>query len=236
MGGIAGGRFHATNQNTGDIKGCDNKGAITVDFDSAVSNTAVGGIIGWPGAEATNPPAVVENCNNTGNITISGSGKGRFAGLCGGTGRVRNCTSRADVTVNSCDPASVAALGVGFHSQAHETTGLTLEGTLTAKTAVAGLGGLFGNQGNVEEDGVTYGNNIDVSLVFGSGTTKYGLVIGLYNTSSSSKKVVTGTTSAPIKVRGSVNGTAVTSSNYSGYLCSGGASVSNKSVNAAFWE
>lgn len=234
VGGIAGGRFHSANQNNGDIRNCDNKGTITVDFDSAVSNTAVGGIMGWPGTEAQNPPSVVENCNNTGNIIISGAGKGRFAGLLGGTGRVRNSSSKADITINSANSASVAALGVGFHSQAHETTGLVLEGKLTANTAMAGLGGLYGNQGNVEENGATCDNYIDVTMVFGNGVTKYGLIIGLYN--SGNKTVVTGTTAKPIKVRGSINGTAITSSNYTSYLCNGGAAENYKSVNAALWE
>ena len=234
VGGIIGGRFHSTNQNTGDVRGCDNKGNITIDFDSAVSNTTAGGIAGWPGAEALNPPAVIENCNNTGSITVSGAGKGRFAGLTGGTGRIRNCTSRADVTINSTNSASVAALGVGFHSQSHETVGLTIEGTITAKTALAGLGGLFGNQGNVEENGATNDNCIDASLVFGSGVTKYGLIIGVYN--SGNKTVVTGTAEKPVKVRGSINGTTVNSSNYTSYLCNGGASENYKSVKAAFWE
>lgn len=234
IGGIAGGRCHAAGQNTGSVSDCHNKGAISLDFDSAVSNTAVGGIMGWPGAESQNPPAVIENCSNTGGITVSGSGKGRFGGLTGGTGRVVNCSSKADITVNSTNSGSVAALGMAFHSQAHDANGLTLEGTITANTAMAGIGGLFGNQGNVEESGKTYGNDIDVTLVFGSETTKYGLIIGLYN--SGNKNVVTGTAAKPVRVRGSVNGTAVTSANYSSFLCHGGVAEPYKSVNAAFWE
>ena len=234
VGGITGGGFHSVNQTGANIKSCNNSGAISVDTDAAQSNSAVGGIVGWLGVESTDLVAKIENCANTGNVTIKGAGKGRFAGICGGTANVVDCTNNATVTIKSTNSSSVAALGLGFHTQAHTVSGCTLEGSVVAECKIDGAGGLYGGQGNVAEEGKTYGNNVNATITTTDDTKNIGLVVG--KISSGSYVVVLGTDTAPIKVKGTVNSTALTSENYVDYLFNGGASVKNKSVKAAFWN
>lgn len=235
VGGIAGHGYNAKDQNAMSIKSCTNSGAITVDFDVQKSNTTIGGIVGWLGVEGTALTMTVENCANTGNITISGTGKGRFGGISGGTANVINCTNNATVTVNSADKASVAALGLGFHTQAHQVYGNTFEGALAVNCQLDGAGGLYGGQGNVAEDGSkTYNNSINATINAAATTTNVGLVVGKFSTGTN--VTVLGSAGQPIKVKGAVNGIAITGENYTSYLYNGGNAVDNKSVNAVFWE
>ena len=236
VGGIAGHGYNAgSSQNAMSIKNCTNSGAITVDFDIQKSNTTIGGIVGWLGVESAALTMTVEGCSNTGNITVSGTGKGRFGGISGGLAIMKNCTNNATVTVNTADKASVAGLGMGFHTQGREVYGNTIEGTLAVNCQIDGAGGLYGGQGNAAEDGSkTYDNNVNATINADALTTNVGLVVGKFSTGTA--VVALGSNEHPIKVKGSVNGIAITGENYSSYLYNGGNAVDNKSVNAVFWE
>lgn len=237
VGGIAGHGYNAANQNAMSIKDCVNTGAITVDYDIQKSNTTIGGIVGWLGVESNALTMTVDGCSNTGNITISGTGKGRFGGISGGTANVMNCTNNATMTVNSADAASVAALGIGFHTQAHNVYGNTFEGTLAVNCKIDGAGGMYGGQGNAAEDGSkTYNNNVNATINTDATTTNVGLVVGKFSTGTTNAAVVLGTAGQPIKVKGKVNGIDITAENFANYLFNGGNAVDNKTVNAAFWE
>lgn len=233
VGGISGGGFHSKDQTNSSFKSCDNKGNITLDFDVAKSNSVVGGIVGWLGVEGTTLVATVEKCSNTGNLIISGTGKGRFGGISGGTANVIGCTNNANVTVNSADATSVAALGVGFHTQGLTVHDCVLEGAVVANCKIDGVGGLYGGQGNVAENDKTYGNKVNATITTDASVTNFGLVVG--KISSGAKVVVLGTDEAPIQVKGTVNGTAVTAENLANFLFNGGTAVDNKSVKAVLW-
>lgn len=233
VGGISGGGFHSKDQTNSSFKSCDNKGNITLDFDVAKSNSVVGGIVGWLGVEGTALVATVEKCSNTGNLTISGTGKGRFGGISGGTANVIGCTNNANVTVNSADATSVAALGVGFHTQGLTVHDCVLEGAVVANCKIDGVGGLYGGQGNVAENDKTYGNKVNATITTDASVTNFGLVVGKISTGT--KVVVLGTDAAPIQVKGTVNGTAVTAENLANFLFNGGTAVDNKSVKAVLW-
>ncbi|MBR1637062.1 MAG: hypothetical protein IJ687_04360 [Bacteroidales bacterium] len=233
VGGISGGGFHSKDQTNSSFKSCDNKGNITLDFDVAKSNSVVGGIVGWLGVEGTTLVATVEKCSNTGNLTISGTGKGRFGGISGGTANVIGCTNNANVTVNSADATSVAALGVGFHTQGLTVHDCVLEGAVVANCKIDGAGGLYGGQGNVAENDKTYGNKVNATITTDAETTNVGLVVG--KISSGKNVVVLGTDAAPIQVKGTVKGTAVTAENLENFLFNGGTAVANKSVKAVLW-
>ena len=233
VGGISGGGFHSKDQTNSSFKSCDNKGNITLDFDVAKSNSVVGGIVGWLGVEGTTLVATVEKCSNTGNLTISGTGKGRFGGISGGTANVIGCTNNANVTVNSADASSVAALGVGFHTQGLTVHDCVLEGAVVANCKIDGAGGLYGGQGNVAENDKTYGNKVNATITTDAETTNVGLVVG--KISSGKNVVVLGTDAAPIQVKGTVKGTAVTAENLENFLFNGGTAVANKSVKAVLW-
>lgn len=233
VGGISGGGFHSKDQTNSSFKSCDNKGNITLDFDVAKSNSTVGGIVGWLGVESTALVATVEECSNTGNLTISGTGKGRFGGISGGTANVNGCTNNANVTVNSADATSVAALGLGFHTQGRKVYHCVLEGAVVANCKIDGVGGLYGGQGNAAEDGKTYSNKVNATITTDASVTNFGLVVG--KISSGAKAVVLGTDANPIQVKGTVNGTAVTAENLANFLFNGGTAVDNKSVKAVLW-
>ncbi|MBQ7610418.1 MAG: hypothetical protein IJU74_04895 [Bacteroidales bacterium] len=233
VGGISGGGFHSKDQTNSSFKSCDNKGNITLDFDVAKSNSVVGGIVGWLGVEGTALVATVEKCSNTGNLTISGTGKGRFGGISGGTANVIGCTNNANVTVNSADATSVAALGVGFHTQGLTVHDCVLEGAVVANCKIDGVGGLYGGQGNAAENGKTFGNKVNATITTDASVTNFGLVVG--KISSGTKVVVLGTDEAPIQVKGTVNGTAVTAENLANFLFNGGTAVDNKTVKAVLW-
>ena len=233
VGGISGGGFHSKDQTNSSFKSCDNKGNITLDFDVAKSNSVVGGIVGWLGVESTALVATVEKCSNTGNLTISGTGKGRFGGISGGTANVSGCTNNANVTVKSADATSVAALGVGFHTQGLTVHDCVLEGAVVANCKIDGVGGLYGGQGNVAENDKTYGNKVNATITTDASVTNFGLVVG--KISSGKYVVVLGTDAAPIQVKGTVNGTAVTAENLANFLFNGGTAVDNKSVKAVLW-
>ena len=233
VGGISGGGFHSKDQTNSSFKSCDNKGNITLDFDVAKSNSVVGGIVGWLGVEGPALVATVEKCSNTGNLTISGTGKGRFGGISGGTANVIGCTNNANVTVNSADATSVAALGVGFHTQGLTVHDCVLEGAVVANCKIDGVGGLYGGQGNAAENGKTYGNKVNATITTDASVTNFGLVVG--KISSGTKVVVLGTDADPIQVKGTVNGTAVTAENLANFLFNGGTAVDNKSVKAVLW-
>ena len=233
VGGISGGGFHSKDQTNSSFKSCDNKGNITLDFDVAKSNSVVGGIVGWLGVEGATLVATVEKCSNTGNLTISGTGKGRFGGISGGTANVIGCTNNANVTVNSADATSVAALGVGFHTQGLTVHDCVLEGAVVANCKIDGVGGLYGGQGNAAENGKTYGNKVNATITTDASVTNFGLVVG--KISSGTKVVVLGTDADPIQVKGTVNGTAVTAENLANFLFNGGTAVDNKSVKAVLW-
>ena len=233
VGGISGGGFHSKDQTNSSFKSCDNKGNITLDFDVAKSNSAVGGIVGWLGVESTALVATVEECSNTGNLTISGTGKGRFGGISGGTANVMGCTNNANVTVNSADATSVAALGLGFHTQGRKVNHCVLEGAVVANCKIDGVGGLYGGQGNAAEESKTYSNKVNATITTDASVTNFGLVVG--KISSGAKVVVLGTDANPIQVKGTVNGTAVTAENLANFLFNGGTAVDNKSVKAVLW-
>lgn len=233
VGGISGGGFHSKDQTNSSFKSCDNKGNITLDFDVAKSNSAVGGIVGWLGVESTALVATVEECSNTGNLTISGTGKGRFGGISGGTANVMGCTNNANVTVNSADATSVAALGLGFHTQGRKVNHCVLEGAVVANCKIDGVGGLYGGQGNAAEESKTYSNKVNATITTDASVTNFGLVVGKISTGT--KVVVLGTDANPIQVKGTVNGTAVTAENLANFLFNGGTAVDNKSVKAVLW-
>ena len=233
VGGISGGGFHSKDQTNSSFKSCDNKGNITLDFDVAKSNSVVGGIVGWLGVEGATLVATVEKCSNTGNLTISGTGKGRFGGISGGTANVIGCTNNANVTVNSADATSVAALGVGFHTQGLTVHDCVLEGAVVANCKIDGVGGLYGGQGNAAEESKTYSNKVNATITTDASVTNFGLVVG--KISSGKYVVVLGTDADPIQVKGTVNGTAVTAENLANFLFNGGTAVDKKSVKAVLW-
>ena len=219
VGGIGGGDWDAFRAEAPEAEcitnyiGCVNEGNIIIDSDAAKSNSTVGGIVGWPGAEKTYAVNETKNCINRGNITIKGAIKGRFGGIQGGTGNIVGCENYGDVNVISCHSASACALGAGFHSQNHKINNTKVYGTVTASTTVSAIGGFIGNMGNAEN---TTGENcvVDCTIVGGS-VTNAGMVVGKFNGEADEakrKRIVLG----PLEVSGTLNGNPASASNLCG--------------------
>ncbi len=216
IGGISGGEYYATNsQNVTNITNCTNTAAIVVDCDAQKSNSTLGGIVGWPNNESAPKGSVVvtEGCSNTGDITLSGTGKFRAGGIQGGSGAIVNSKNTGNITINGADAASVAGLVAGFHSGGFAFTDNVAEGTLKV-CKIAGAGALIGNIGNAAHD---TGTGCKANAVLDAASaTSFGMVIGTFN--GTSAKINIGTEASPVKIKGTVNGTVLDATNYTNYV------------------
>lgn len=212
VGGISGGDYFTTGQNSTNIKDCVNEGKITFHNDSNKANSAMGGIVGWPGLEKASQTVVSENCTNNADITFKGKGKCRAGGIQGGSGNIKGCTNNGNILIEDGKDCAVGSVA-GFHTQGHVIENCKAYGTVTAKVAVSGIGGLIGNIGNVAHK---TGDGCVVDCTVTGGTAENaGMVVGLFNgdpKEGKPKKIELGATTA-IKVAGTLNGVAVTSEN-----------------------
>lgn len=212
VGGISGGDYFTTGQNSTNIKDCVNEGKITFHNDSNKANSAMGGIVGWPGLEKASQTVVSENCTNNADITFKGKGKCRAGGIQGGSGNIKGCTNNGNILIEDGKDCAVGSVA-GFHTQGHVIENCKAYGTVTAKVAVSGIAGLIGNIGNVAH---TTGDGCVVDCTVTGGTAENaGMVVGLFNgdpKEGKPKKIELGKTTA-IKVAGTLNGVAVTSEN-----------------------
>lgn len=214
VGGIGGGDFLFTNTSTGPFSNtsytnCVNEGAIIVDSDASKSNSAIGGIVGWPGQEKPAPGTSVSGCTNRGAITGRGAMKCRLGGIEGGSGVMENSVNEGVITLDVTSTASVIGSLCGFHSQGHAITACAAKGEIIAKCkATSGIGGLIGNLGNVEHD-TAYGCIVDCKITTSEAAPETtGFVVGYFN--GTSKSVTLGSAADPIQVSGSLNGAAPT--------------------------
>jgi len=108
--GIAGNDYYSIDSGHGSyadntvISNCTNRGDISVDFDSYRSNSAIGGISGWPGVEDAQKYNKIVDCINEGDVTVSGSGKCRTGGVCGGATTLYGCINYGTVTNSMSGP------------------------------------------------------------------------------------------------------------------------------------
>ena len=219
IGGIGGGDYYLTSDskepycNTA-YTGCENKGNIVVETNSAKANSTLGGIVGWPGQEKGHK-VFTTNCKNTGNLTVKGAAKIRVGGIQGGSGNMEKCTNEGAIVIEGAASSSVAGALCGFHSQGHAITNCVVKGSVESKVKLTGIGGLVGNIGNAKHT-TGEGCSVDCSLKGTDDTSEIGLIVGYFNGSSSA--ITLGTEASKIKVAGSVNGTTITAGNYSEYL------------------
>ena len=234
VGGIGGGDYYATAhgdrpaQSATDYIECVNEGDVTVDNDAAKSNSAIGGIVGWPGKEGS-VTNVSEGCINRGNITVKGNGKGRVGGIHGGSGNLVNCENYGEVKIENADAGSAIGGIAGFHSNGKKVEGCISKGNVTSvSTITGGIGGLIGNIGNADH---TTGSGCVVNCTVTGGTEEYaGMVIGKFNShkeASSRKKIELG----PLEVSGTINGAAASTSNLAGtYLFDSSKHIINATI------
>lgn len=218
VGGIGGGDALFTNttdkfSNTSYIN-CVNEGTISVDSDASKSNSAIGGIVGWPGQEKPATGTSVTGCTNKGAVIGNGAMKCRLGGIEGGTGIIENCTNTGTITLETGNVGSAVGSLCAFHSQGHAITGCTAGGEVVCKVATTGgVGGLIANIGNVDHNTCT-GCVVNCKITTSSDATTTGMVVGLFN--GTSKVITLGAESDPIKVSGSINGAAAAADNVRG--------------------
>ena len=217
VGGIGGGDYYAKAhgdrpaQSATDYIECVNEGDVTVDNDAAKSNSAIGGIVGWPGVEGAGQVCVTDGCTNSGNVTVKGKGKARIGGIQGGSGHLMNSTNTGNVTLEG-GTGCVLGSGAGFHTQNHKIENIHVSGNVTALVAVDGIAGLIGNNGNAAN---TSGAGCVVNCVITGGTEeRAGMVVGYWN--GATKAVTLGTVENPIQVSGTINGAPASQSNLCG--------------------
>ena len=204
VGGIGGGDYLCTtkgvcNSRTSYID-CVNEADIELYSDASQTNTAIGGIVGWPGQEAADVSTEVRNCVNQGNITVSGPVKCRIGGIEGGSGVVRSSSSSGTITVLSCDPASSFGGIGGFRHYGHAMTDCEFSGSIVVNAqVVGGVGGLVGKFGTYQT-----ASYLGCSVTGSISATYYnpgymGLVVGLFG-DSATKVITVGSPESPVHV------------------------------------
>ncbi len=225
VGGVIGGR-------NGDVKtvdgayveGCKNYGECTLIAENAVNNY-LGGIAGQCTVEAKNKNYTAAestiqklvNCQNYGKLVKKGAGGCRLGGIHGGAATLENCTNEGEIVVEGISTAGAVGGLVGYPTQVyHPVTGCKNYGNMTATCDVAFvMGGLFGQGGNTNQ---AYEDCAVNCTMTAPASVKVGIILGTAYTIESGKSIVYGTAEKPFKVKGSVNGTALTSENFTTLL------------------
>ena len=225
VGGVIGGR-------NGDVKtvdgalveGCKNYGECTLVAENAVNNY-LAGIAGQCTVEAKNKNYTAAestiqklvNCQNYGKLVKKGAGGCRLGGIHGGAATLENCTNEGEIVVEGISTAGAVGGLVGYPTQVyHPVTGCKNTGNMTATCDVAFvMGGLFGQGGNTNQ---AYEDCAVNCTMTAPASVKVGIILGTAYTIESGKSIVYGTAEKPFKVKGSVNGTALTSENFTTLL------------------
>lgn len=222
VGGIGGSDYHAVAQgdrpaqSATDYIECVNEGTITFHSDIANSNSTCGGIVGWSGVESAAQVCVTKNCINRGNIVLSGLMKGRFGGIQGGAGHIIGCANYGNISANGINTASPLGGVAGYSSYNFKFEQNICECSITAQTVVESVGGLIGAYAGQIFDGAADCKVNCVIAAAADGQVDLGVVVGQVN---GAVAMTFGQVDKPIKVTGgSINGTAITSSNFSGFL------------------
>ena len=228
VGGVIGGR-------NGDVKtvdgalveGCKNYGECILIAENADSNNYLGGISGQCTVEATGTSYTADkstiqklvNCTNYGKLVKKGGGGCRLGGIHGGAATMENCINEGDILVEGISSAKGAVGGlVGYPTQAYHTAKDCKNiGNLTATCEVVfPMGGLFGDAGNSNQSYEGCSVNCTITA---PASVRVGIITGdTYRLNSASRSIVYGTSEAPFKVKGTVNGTTLTEENFSSYL------------------
>jgi len=221
------------------IKGCTNKGDLTLNTDYTGGYNYVGGMCGAGDIETTGAfDNLVSNCVNEGNISAEGYGKIRAGGISGVAVKMQGNINRGTIAgdANLYAASQLGGMmgfvnGTGVHCvESCENYGnITYLGVGDVR-----CGGLFGEIGGTTGAGSIYSGNIVNATVSGAaGTT--GVLVG----KSSDKAYELGTAEAPNKVAGKVVGGGIEvtldASNYMNYL-SGNGFGSNPKVNVIFLQ
>lgn len=214
-GGITGGMMdYGSAEDVGmNVTDCVNEGDIIVDADVNKNNSTVGGIVSHPGFEDASNTNTIENCINRGNITVTGAGKFRVAGINGGMANVLGCenygtikfaTNSKGKNSGSCVAGISGYMGKNLKHENNKNFGDIIEDT----ELVHCVAGLIANWNNLK---ATYGVGcvVNCNVTTKSSLAKAGMVGGY----GENAEMQIGTAEAPVKVSGTFNGTAINAGN-----------------------
>ena len=203
------------------VVNCTNNGEIYMFNDCSASNSTLGGIVAWPGVETTGTKNYTRGCVNNGKITLEGAGKTRVGGITGGSGNTEGCTNNGKIISTATGATNTLGGVTGFQTQAHAFKDNVSKGDIdgSASPQFDYVGGLIGGYGNVA--GTIEGCEVSANITVPEAqVTKnaVGMILNFNSRSGAVQAVSVGTTESPVKVSGSLNGTALTADNYTNYL------------------
>ena len=203
------------------VVNCTNNGEIYMFNDCSQSNSTLGGIVAWPGVETKGTTNYTRGCVNNGKITLEGAGKTRVGGITGGSGNTEGCTNNGKIISTATGANNTLGGVTGFQSQAHAFKDNVSKGDIdgSASPQFDYVGGLIGGYGNVA--GTIEGCEVSANITVPEAqVTKnaVGMILNFNSRTSAAQAVSVGTAESPVKVSGSLNGTALTADNYTNYL------------------
>lgn len=232
--GIAGGRNADFKECDGVklVENCVNTGVITLKSDYVGANNYVAGIGGQASIEAPGDLTgedktlgVLKNCTNKGKIVTAGALQPRAGGISGGACSLDGCKNEGELEIGHCGSKMGYVGGlIAYPTQAHTVVNSRNTGKITvletANKTNFPVGGMFGQCGNTNQS--YEGNSVNCVITTPS-VVKPGIVLGTASSLAAGKTITLGTASAPFKVSGTINGTALTASNFADYIAGDGA-------------
>lgn len=204
----------------GSVSGCTNSGNITVEAMTSRDWAHLGGIVGWPAGENDSTNAslwgVMSNCTNSGNITLKGNGQVRVGGLVGVTPYMENCSNTGKITILGAEDFAEIGGIAGHHWGFAQTIKNCSSKADIESSAIIDVGGFFGWVGNGSKTGqsaTVEGGSFSGNITCAAGSEAGMLVGGFAKNDSDKIKATIGTSTAPVEVSGSLNGTPVSTSN-----------------------
>lgn len=232
LGGIIGGRNGDVSTADGAlVEDCKNYGTCTLVAENAVNNY-LGGIAGQSTIEASASFTIqkIANSHNYGKLIKKGAGGCRVGGISGGAATLDNCSNEAEISVENISSAGAVGGLVGYPTQTHHpiTNCKSLGNMTSTATAAFAMGGIGGQAGNTVQ---TWSGCTVNCTISGQSANLVGMVVGTAKTVE--KKITLGTKDAPIKVSGTINGTAISESNIKSFISSDGKADENGVITTA---
>ena len=210
---------------------CKNYGTCTLVAENAVNNY-LGGIAGQSTIEASASFTIqkIANSHNYGKLIKKGAGGCRVGGISGGAATLDNCSNEAEISVENISSAGAVGGLVGYPTQTHHpiTNCKSLGNMTSTATAAFAMGGIGGQAGNTVQ---TWSGCTVNCTISGQSANLVGMVVGTAKTVE--KKITLGTKDAPIKVSGTINGTAISESNIKSFVSSDGKADENGVITTA---
>ncbi len=147
VGGIVGSGYYSKTQTTLEVKGCENTGSVSLHSDNtAGTNHAIGGIVGWPGKETQNGGKIID-CINRGDVSVSGNilvRAGGIFGLLANNSDFKDCENYGDVQIEKIFARGIGGLVGNFGNNVGTITGSVVNCQVIAPEG--GIAGMIGGR------------------------------------------------------------------------------------------